>query len=160
MSISCGAPCSGWRAGIAAAALPAAVGCGCGGAGAGSGFLPSSSRISAPSPRPRAFLAIGNYLLSQVRVAFSPFALLVVKDNRFAETGRFGQANISRNDAFENLPAKERAQVVRNLARERGAVVVHREQDASISKLGLSVRRMRISVSSSSETPSKARYSH
>src|SRR5215467_10233100 len=120
----------GWRAGIAAAALPAAVGCGCGGSGAGSGFFPSSSRISAPSPRPRAFLAIGDHLLSQVRVALGPFALLVVNDNRLAETRRFRQANVARNDALEYLSAKKSAQVAGNLTRKRGAVVVHRKQDA------------------------------
>src|SRR5215467_15832979 len=111
----------GWRAGIAAAALPAAVGC---------GFFPSSSRISAPSPRPRAFLAIGDHLLSQVRVALGPFALLVVNDNGLAETRRFRQANVARNDALEYLSAKKSAQVAGNLARKRGAVVVHRKQDA------------------------------
>src|SRR5213082_776383 len=78
---------------MAAAALPAAAGCGCGGAGvgsiAGSGFLPSSSRMSAPSPRPSAFLAIMDHLLGQMRVALGPFAVHVVKNNGLAEARRF-----------------------------------------------------------------------
>src|SRR5215472_5999342 len=130
MSISCGPPCRGWRAGIAAAALPAAVGCGCGGAGARSGFLPSSSRMSAPSPRPSAFLAIMDHLFGQMRVALCPFAVCVVKNDRLAEAWRFGQANIAWNDALENLRPEERTQVIGNLARKRGAVVVHRQQNA------------------------------
>ena len=46
----------------------------------------------------------------------------------------FGQANISRNDGFEDLRAEEAAKVGGDLFRERGAVVVHREQDAFDSK--------------------------
>src|SRR5215467_13643619 len=122
MSISCGAPCIGWRAGMAAAALPADVGCGCGGAGAGSGFLPSSSRMSAPSPRPSAFLAIMDHLFRKMRVALCAFAAGVVKNDGLSETRRFGQANVARNDALENLVAEERAQVVRYLARECGSL--------------------------------------
>src|SRR5215831_297943 len=117
MSISCGAPCIGWRAGMAAAALPAPVGCGCGGAGAGSGFLPSSSRMSAPSPRPSAFLDIMDHLFGQMRVALCPFAVRVIKNNRLAETWCFRQANVARNDTLEDLRPEERAQVVGNLAR-------------------------------------------
>src|SRR5690242_20455861 len=108
MSISCGPPCIGWRAGMAAAALPAAVGCGCGGAGAGSGLLPSSSRMSAPSPRPSAFLAIMDHLLGQMRVALGPFAVRVVKNNRLAEARGFRQPDVARNHGLENLAAKER----------------------------------------------------
>src|SRR5205823_7911412 len=118
MSISCGPPCTGCRAGIAAAALPGAVVCGCGGAGAGSDFLPSSSRMSAPSPRPSAFLAIGDHLLGKMRVALCPFAVYVIKNNRLAETGRFRQANIAWNHALEDLATKKRAQVVGYLARK------------------------------------------
>src|SRR5690242_13767791 len=119
MSISCGPPCIGWRAGMAAAALPAAVGWGCGGAGAGSGFLPSSSRMSAPSPRPSAFLAIMDHLFRKMRVAFCAFAVRVVKNNRLAEARRFRQADVARNDALEDLRPKESTQVAGDLARER-----------------------------------------
>src|SRR5947208_8786359 len=129
MSISCGPPCTGCRAGIAAAALPGAVVCGCGGAGAGSDFLPSSSRMSAPSPRPSAFLAIGDHLLGKMRVALCPFTVHVIKNNRFAETGRLCQTNVARNHALENLIAKERAQIVGNLARKRCPFVVHGEEN-------------------------------
>src|SRR5436309_12861929 len=115
MSISCGPPCTGCRAGIAAAALPGAVVCGCGGAGAGSDFLPSSSRMSAPSPRPSAFLAILDHLFCKMRVALCPSAVGVVKNDGFAETGCFCQSNIARNDALEKLLPKEGAQVIRHL---------------------------------------------
>src|SRR5215472_15383693 len=137
MSISCGPPCRGWRAGIAAAALPAAVGCGCGGAGAGSGFLPSSSRMSAPSPRPSAFLAISDHLLGQMRVALCPPAVWVVKNNGFAEARRFRKANVTRNDALEYLRAEKGAQIVGNLARERSPVVVHGEENALDREVGI-----------------------
>src|SRR5690348_13576484 len=130
MSISCGPPCSGWRAGMAAAALPDAVGWGCGGAGAGSGFLPSSSRMSAPSPRPSAFLAIMDHLLGQMRVALCPPATRVIKNDRLSEAWCFRQPDVARDDALENLWAEESAQVAGDLAGKRGPIVVHRQQNA------------------------------
>jgi hypothetical protein len=45
-------------------------------------------------------------------------------------TRSFGQTNISWNDGCENLRAEEAAQVGGHLARERGALVIHREQDS------------------------------
>src|SRR5579859_1654669 len=115
---------------MAAAALPAAVGWGCGGAGAGSGFLASSSRMSAPSPRPSAFLAIMDHLFRKMRVTLSPFAVRVVENNRLAEARGFCQPDVARNNALKDLRPKESTQVAGDLARERRAVVVHSEQDA------------------------------
>src|SRR5262252_4987197 len=137
MSISCGAPCIGWRAGMAAAALPTDVGCGCGDAGAGSGFLPSSSRMSAPSPRPSAFLAIMDHLFRKMRVALCPFALGVIKNDGLPKTRRLCQTNVARNDAFEDLVTEEGAQVVRYLARQGGSLVVHRQQDSFDFEVGI-----------------------
>ncbi len=45
-------------------------------------------------------------------------------------TWSLGQANVSWNHRSEYLSAEEAAQVGGNLARERGALVVHGEQDA------------------------------
>src|SRR5690242_16120969 len=98
-------------------------------AGAG-GACGSGSRMSAPSPRPSAFLGIGNDLLGEMHVTLRPFAMNIVKDDWFSKTWRFGQAHIARNYTFENLCSKETAQVRGNLLRKCGAVVVHCKQDA------------------------------
>ena len=89
--------------------------------------------------------------------------MYVVEHARYghAVAWRFGQADIARNDGFKDLCAEEAAKVGGNLAREGGAVVVHREEDAfTIASEGLMEQRMRISVSRSSATPSRAKNSH
>src|SRR6266705_1336819 len=97
---------------MAATAAPlAVVACGGTGAGAGSGFLPSSSRMSAPRPRPSAFLAIRNHLFRKMDVALCAFSVDVVKNDGFAKTGRLREAHVARNDALEDLSAEERVQV-------------------------------------------------
>src|SRR6267378_2582407 len=93
------------------------------------GTFGSGSRMSAPSPRPSAFLGIGDNLLGELRVAFRPFAVNVVKNDWFPETGRFCQANIARNDALKDLRTKKTAQIRGNLPRKRGPLVIHGEQD-------------------------------
>src|SRR6266404_1384717 len=94
------------------------------------GAFGSGSRMSAPSPRPSAFLGIGNNLLGELRVAFRPFAMNVIKNNRFPETGRFRQANIAGNYALKDLCSKETPQIRGNLPRKRGSFVIHGEQNA------------------------------
>ena len=47
--------------------------------------------MSAPSPRPSAFLGIGNDLLGELRVTFCALAVNIVKNNRFAEAPSFGK---------------------------------------------------------------------
>src|SRR4029077_12135494 len=99
--------------------------------GADSGeVLDSGSRMSAPSPRPSAFLGIGNNLLGELRVAFCALAMNIVENDRFPETWRFRQAHIARNDAFKDLRSKECAQVRGDLPGERGSLVVHGEEDS------------------------------
>lgn len=49
----------------------------------------------------------------------------------------FGEADVSRNDRRENLRAEETSQVGGDLARERGALIVHGEQDAFNSERGI-----------------------
>lgn len=44
--------------------------------------------------------------------------------------GRFGQANVSRNHGLEDLRTEKAAKIGRNLAGKRGALVVHRQDDA------------------------------
>src|SRR5271169_3079724 len=134
MSICKGPDGSGLIAGAAAAAdppgactLPAGSGIpstGLAGAGA------SGSRMSAPSPRPSAFLGIGNYLLSKLRIPLRPFAMNIVENNRLTETRRLCQAHISRDQTRENLRPKKASQVGRDLSRQGCAFIVHREKDA------------------------------
>src|ERR1044072_33671 len=86
--------------------------------------------MSAPSPRPKAFLGIGNYLLGKLCVAFSALTMYVIENNRLTETWRFGQADIARNHTLENLGAKKAAQIRGNLPRKRGPLVIHCQQNA------------------------------
>src|SRR5467141_1170425 len=94
------------------------------------GAFGSGSRMSAPSPRPSAFLGIGNDLLGELRVAFSALAVNVVKNDRFSETGCFCKAHIARNHAFEYLRSEETAQIRGNLPGKGGPLIVHGEQDS------------------------------
>src|ERR1700687_769460 len=71
----------------------------------------SGSRMSAPSPRPSAFLGIGDYLLSQLSVALGSLAVYVIENNRLTEARRFRQANVTRNGALKNLCAEKTAQI-------------------------------------------------
>src|SRR2546425_12602734 len=84
--------------------------------------------MSAPSPRPSAFLGICDDLLGELRVAFSALTVNVVKNDRFTETRCFRKPHIARNHAFEYLRSKETAQIRGNLAGKRGPLIVHGEQ--------------------------------
>src|SRR5580704_11476400 len=97
MSICSGPGCTVSLAGAAAAALPVLVACGWTAGAGGAGTCGSGSRISAPSPLPSAFRVIGNDLLGELRVALSPFAMNIVKNDRFPETWRFGEPNVAWN---------------------------------------------------------------
>src|SRR6266702_287867 len=99
--------------------------------GAGSGeVLGWSSRMSAPSPRPSAFLGIGNDLLGELRVAFCALAVNVVKDDRFTEAWCFCKPHFARNQAFEYLCSEETAHIRGNLAGERCSLIIHGKKDA------------------------------
>src|SRR5216684_4221444 len=128
ISTCCGPGWATSRAGALAAPL-AFVAWGCIGAGSGE-LLGSSSRMSAPSPRPSAFLGIGNDLLGELRVTFSALTVNVVKNDRFSETGCFCKPHIARNHAFEYLGSKETAQIGGNLPGKGRPLIVHGEQDS------------------------------
>src|ERR1700720_174729 len=117
ISTCCGPADMGSLAGAVTA--PTAVGP-VGGVTCGSG-----SRMSAPSPRPSAFLGIGDYLLSQLSVALGSFAVYVIENNRLTETRRLRQANVTRNGALKNLCAEKTAQIGGDLPRQGRSLVVH-----------------------------------
>src|ERR1043166_279404 len=127
MSISCGAWLNDWRAGAAAA--PVAVIAGAGIWLSAGGVAGSGSRMSAPSPRPKAFLGIGNYLLGELRIALGPFTMYIIENNRLTKAWRFSKTNIAWNDTLKNLRSKEAAEIGRNLPGQGGSLVVHRKQD-------------------------------
>ena len=52
-------------------------------------------------------------------------------------TGRFGEADVARNDGLEELFAEEVAEVLGDLLGEVGAVVVHGQQDALDGDVGI-----------------------
>src|SRR5579862_8060391 len=103
--------------------------------GSSTGTCGSGSRMSAPSPLPKAFLVIEDDLLSKICVSLGPAAVNVVKDDGLAETGCLRQANIARNYGLENLSAEETAQIGCDLTRERGPLVIHRQKNAFDLKL-------------------------
>src|SRR5579859_3320135 len=86
--------------------------------------------MSAPSPRPSAFLAIGNYLPWELNVSLGTFTMNVVEHDRLAVTGRFGQPNISRNYAFEYLSSEKTSEIRSDLAGERSPIVIHGQDDS------------------------------
>src|SRR5208283_4633390 len=111
MSICNGPDGAGLKAGTAAVAAPpelCATGAACGVvAVAGvTGAVGSGSRMSAPSPRPNAFLGIANNLLGELRVALSALAMYIIENNRFTKTRRFGKAHVARDQALEDLSAE------------------------------------------------------
>src|ERR1700736_2084665 len=128
MSSSCGPWLAGSRAGAAAAPPAVARGVDCSVSTAG--VAGSGSRMSAPSPRPSAFLGIGNYLLGELRIALGPLTVYIIENNRFTETWSFSKPNIPRNDTLKNLRSKEAAQIRSDLARKCRSFIVHREQDS------------------------------
>src|SRR5258708_24085768 len=86
--------------------------------------------MSAPSPRPSAFLGIGNHLLGELSVAFCALAMNIVENDRLPETWSFRQPHIARNHTLEDLSSKEGAQIRGDLAGQRRSLVVHCQQDS------------------------------
>src|ERR1700674_2783217 len=86
-------------------------------------ILGSGSRMSAPSPRPSAFLGIGNNLLGELRVAFCALAMNVIENYRLTETWRFRKSHISRNHALKDLCSEETAQISRNLTGKKPSAI-------------------------------------
>src|SRR6202022_793924 len=113
MSISCGPADMFSRLGGATAPIAAVVGGAVGEEAPGC----STSPMSAPSPRPSAFLGISDDLLGELYIAFRPLAVYVIQNNRLTEARRFREPYIARNDALENLRPEEAPQVGRDLPR-------------------------------------------
>src|ERR1700675_1293850 len=136
MSIWSGPAGAALRAGAAAAAdPPGATGCDVAGVpalavGGAAGACGSGSRMSAPSPRPKAFLGIGNYLLCKLCVSLCALTVYIIENNRFTKTWCFGQTHIPGNQALEDLGPKEAAQVGGDLPGKAGPLVVHRQEYA------------------------------
>src|SRR5579859_2520881 len=86
--------------------------------------------MSAPSPRPNAFLGIADDLLGELGVTLCALAVDIIENNRLTETWCFRKPDVPRNHALEYLRTKEAAQVSRDLAGERRSFVVHREENA------------------------------
>src|SRR5271169_2687440 len=71
----------------------------------------SGSRINAPSPRPNAFLAMCDNLLGKLKVGFCASTMNVVEHDRLPVTGGLGKPNVSGDNRFEDLRAKETSQI-------------------------------------------------
>src|SRR5260370_26839562 len=84
--------------------------------------------MSAPSPRPNAFLGIGNDLLGELGVTFCALAVNVVKNDWLTETWCFRKTYIARNPTLKDLSSKETAQIRVYLPGKRRPLIVHRKQ--------------------------------
>src|ERR1700723_3045385 len=96
----------------------------------GGGFTNPGSRIKALSPRPKAFRAIRYDLLGELEITLSPLTMYVVKHYWLTMARRLCQSYVPRNYGLVDLRPKEASKVSCHLLRERGSIVVHREQDA------------------------------
>src|SRR5271169_2089994 len=92
------------------------------------GICGSGSRMSAPSPRPSAFLDIVDYLLGKLRIPLSSLAMDVVENNRFTKTWCLREPYIPRNHALKHLIPKETAKIGRHLLRQGRSLVIHGQQ--------------------------------
>src|SRR5260370_39538090 len=72
-------------------------------AGGGDAFCGSASRMSAPSPRPNAFLGIAEHLLSNMLIAFPPAAVCVIENNRLTTTRCLRSPHVPRNHRIKHL---------------------------------------------------------
>src|SRR5208337_64921 len=105
---------AGLKAGAAAAAAPpelcaAGAACGVVDVAGVAEAVGSGSRMSAPSPRPNAFLGIADNLLGELCVALSALTVYIIENNRLTKTRCFGKANVARDQALEDLSAEETA---------------------------------------------------
>src|SRR5215470_6540665 len=113
MSICCGPPERDSRAGAAAAPCVVVL-TGCCGVVV-SCF--SGSRMSAPSPRPNAFLGIADDLLGELGITLRPLAVYIIENNRFTKAWRFRQPHVARNHGLEDLRSEKAAKICGDLAR-------------------------------------------
>src|SRR5262249_31169651 len=97
----------------------------------------SGSRMSAPSPRPNAFLGIVNDLLGELAIGLCALAMYIIENNRFTETRRLCEPHVPRNHATEDLSPEKTAQIGGNLAGQGCTLVVHRQQDAFYLEAGI-----------------------
>src|SRR5271167_240848 len=135
VSISCGpvefagVSAVGVKAGATAAAEPLAVTTAAvAGVPGEAGACGSGSRMSAPSPRPNAFLGIGYNLLGKLRVSLSALTMYIIENNRLTETRSFCETHIPRDDGLKYLSSEETAQVRSDLPRQGCTFVVHGQQ--------------------------------
>src|SRR5215472_10385774 len=69
-------------------------------------------------------------LLGQADVALSSARADVIKQRRFAIAGSFGQPDVARDDRAQQFLVEEFLQFLRDLLRQRGAVVIHGQHHA------------------------------
>src|ERR1700682_4390568 len=117
ISTCCGPADIGSRAGGVTGARAGGVTAPTAGGPVGGRTCGSGSRMSAPSPRPSAFLGIGDYLLSQLCVAFGSLTVHIIENNRLTKTRCFRKADITRNDALKNLRTEKATQIRGDLTR-------------------------------------------
>src|ERR1700756_4250361 len=77
----------------------------------------SGSRMSAPSPRPSAFLAISDYLPCELYVSFGTFTMNVVEHDWLPLARLFREPHVPRNYALEYLSSEKPPEIGRHLTR-------------------------------------------
>src|SRR5207245_8232818 len=87
----------------------------------------SGMRLLSPLPSACLFMS-ANHLARQVEIRLGPSRTDVVQHDRLAETGRFPQTDVSRDDGPKDLLLEEGPYVSDNLPREVRPLVKHRQQ--------------------------------
>ena len=73
---------------------------------------------------------MGQNLFRELDIGFGPAGGRVIEEDGLSVAGRFGQANIARNDGFEDLVSEELPEIGGDEFSEVGAVVEHGEKDS------------------------------
>src|SRR5579884_355518 len=130
-SIATSRACPSLGAGVAGA-VSSRAGAGAAAASGVAGFVWRwGSSAESPLPRARRLSAfICENLLRQLDVCLSAFRAHVIRDHRFTEAWRLGKADAAGYDRLKNVFAKELPQILRHLAHEDGALIIHGQEDA------------------------------
>src|SRR5258705_6760651 len=89
----------------------------------------SGIRVLRPLPRALLFPFMSDEFLCEIKVGFRSLAADVVEHDRFAEARSFAELDVSGHDRFEDLFPEMFLDVLHDLAREVGSIVVHGQED-------------------------------
>jgi hypothetical protein len=69
------------------------------------------------------------YFLCEADVTFGTLRPYVIEKYGLTETGRLGQAHVSRDDGTEHLAGEIASQIIAHLGAQIGPLIIHSEQE-------------------------------